>query len=180
MSVSGGRPGVWVAVGGGVVVLAVTAGLIAGKILFGGVEVRGDGAPVQTTSPVVPSAVPLPDVTAETAAATLTFLDGDGQVLVQVTDTADRLHSTVGGADPNGCRGMAGDLNKDYPVDTMLDRLHAVPDPFLGEWLSTYWGSALGALDACVDSTTADAYLADADDALALIDKRIAQLKEVK
>lgn len=171
------KSGVWVAVGGGIVVLAAAGGLLAGKIIFGD---EGGVAASRTAPPVEVPEVPLPEVTAEAADATLTYLDGDGKILVDVTGTADRLRQTVGGANADGCRGMAGDLNKNYPVDTVLDRLHAIPDAFLGEWLSTYWGSALGALDACVNRQTSDDYLADANDALTLIDKRIAQLKEAK
>jgi hypothetical protein len=55
-----------------------------------------------------------------------------------------------------------------------------MPDAVLGELLSTYWGSALGALDACADKNDTGDYLADANDALTLIDKRIAQLKDAK
>jgi hypothetical protein len=172
------KSGVWVAVGGVIVVLAAAGGLLAGKIIFEGDG--GSAAAPETTPSVAPADTPLPDVTPETAKAALTYLDGDGKILVKVTGTADRLRQTIGGADPDGCRTMAGDLNKDYPVDTILDRLHAMPDAVLGEWLSTYWGSALGALDACLNKSDTGDYLADANDALTLINKRIAQLKEAK
>ena len=173
------KSGVWVAVGGGIVVLAAAGGLLAGKVIYGGDGV-GAAAVRETTPAVTPADTPLPEVTAETASATLTYLDGDGKALVEVTGTADRLRQTVGGADPDGCRAMTGDLNKDYPVEEILDRLHAMPDAVLGEWLSTYWGSALGALDACATNSDTGDYLADANDALTLIDKRITQLKEAQ
>src|SRR5262245_44055329 len=123
MPATSGHRGAWVAMGGGIVVLAAAAGLIAGKIIFGGREVHEDAGTAGTTPSVAPSNVSLPEVTAETADATLTYLDGDGKVLVKVTDTADKLRQTVGAADAGGCKSMTGDLNKDYPVDTMLDRL---------------------------------------------------------
>lgn len=173
---NGVHRGVWVAVGGGVTVLAAAAGLLAGKILFdddGGVVTEQD-------SPSPAPAVTLPDVSAETADATLSYLDSDGRVLVEITGTADRLRSTVGSADPEGCRAMTGDLGDRFPVDTVLDRLQAMPDPFLGEWLSTYWGSAFGALDACARRESTVDFLGDAGTALEQVDKRIAQLKDAK
>jgi hypothetical protein len=169
------RHGVWVAVGGGAVVLAAAAGLLAGKILF------DDGIAGQpSVSAPTPAPVTLPEVTADTAAATLDYLDGDGRVLVELTDTADQVRTTAGDANPPDCQAMAGTLNDRYPFDTVLDRLHAVPDPVLGEWLSTYYGSAFGALDACAKRQASQDFLADADDALALVDKRLTQLREAR
>jgi hypothetical protein len=167
--------GVWVVVGGGITVFAAAAGLLAGKILF-------DDRQVVTEQDSRPTAevITLPQVSAETAAATLSYLDDDGQVLVEITGTVDRLRSTVRGADPEGCRAMTVDLGDRYPVDTVLDRLQAMPDPFLGEWLSTYWGSAFGALDACVQRESAADFLGDAGTALEQVDKRIAQLKDAR
>lgn len=165
------RQGVWVAVGGGITVLAAAAGLLAGKILF-------DDRSVVTEQDSPAPVITLPEVSTEVADATLSYLDEDGRVLVEITDTADRLRSTVGSADPDGCRAMTGDLSDRYPVDTVLDRLQAMPDPFLGEWLSTYWGSAFGALDACVQRESAADFLSDAGTALEQVDKRIAQLKD--
>jgi hypothetical protein len=158
------------------VVLAVAGGLIAGKIIWGGgPEIREDAG-----STPAPAEVVLPDVTAETADATLTYLDGAGRILLEVTVTKDRLRQTVGAGNAAGCTAMTADLNKDFPVDTVLDRLRGLPDPVLGETLSSYWGSALGALDACAGKDNPDDYLADANDSLTLVDKRMAQLKDAR
>lgn len=169
------RHGVWVVVGGMAVVLAAAAGLLLGKVLF------DDGVAGQSSAPAAtPTPVALPEVTADTAAATLDYLDGDGRVLVELTDTADQVRTTAGAADPAECQAMAGDLNDRYPFDTVLDRLRAVPDPVLGEWLSTYYGSAFGALDACAERQAPQGFLTDADEALALVDKRLTQLAEAR
>lgn len=170
------RTGVWVALGGGLVVLAAAGGLLAGKVLF------ADSTPSApaTTSVAEPTVPPLPDVTKETATSTLKYLDGDGKPLLDITRTRDDLTSTVQGGDAGRCTAMTGDLNKKYPADTVLDRLHGVPDPALGEWLATYYGSAFGALDACAQHQQAGDYLADAGAALDQIDKRIDQLKAAK
>ncbi len=166
------KAGVWVVLGGGLVVLAAAGGLLAGKILF------QDGTTTPTTAAAEPAVPRLPDVTKETAAATLEYLDGDGKMLLTVTHTADDVRATAQGGDAGRCTSMTGDLNKDYPADTVLDRLHAMPDPVLGDWLATYYGSAFGALDACAQHQRTADYLADAGTALDQIDKRIAQLKD--
>jgi hypothetical protein len=178
MPATSGHRGAWIATGGGIVVLAVAGGLIAGKIIWGGgPELRTDAGNSPT---VAPAEAALPDVTAETADATLTYLDGAGKVLIEVTGTKDRLRQTVGAGDAAGCKALTADLNKDFPVDTVLDRLRGMPDPVLGETLSSYWGSALGALDACAGKSDSDDYLADANDSLTLVDKRMAQLKDAR
>ncbi len=168
------HPAVWAVVGGGAVVLAAAGGLLAGKLIYD----DGDaGAPSPSTR-VVAAPVTLPEATRETAEATLSYVDGKGKVLVDFTDTD--VTSTVEARDAGGCKAMAADLTGRYPVDTVLDRLHALPDPVLGEWLSTYYGSAFGALDACARGGDPAAYLSDADDALDLVDKRLTQLKEAR
>lgn len=169
------KAGVWVALGGGLVVLAAAGGLLAGKYLFADSEKAGPATPAAE-----PTRVELPDVTKQTAAATLDYLDGDGRMLLDVTKTKDDVRSTGQSGDAGRCTAMTGDLNKRYPADTVLDRLHAMPDPFLGEWLATYYGSAFGALDACAQHQQTADYLADADTALTQIDRRIAQLRDVK
>jgi hypothetical protein len=157
------------------VVLAAAAGLFAGKVLFDDGVAGQPSAPAPTVEPVT-----LPEVTADTAGATLDYLDGDGRVLVELTRMADQVRTTAAKADPADCRAMAGDLNDRYPFDTVLDRLRAVPDAVLGEWLSTYYGSAFGALDACGESQAPQDFLADADEALSLVDKRLDQLEEAR
>jgi hypothetical protein len=169
------KAGGWVALGGGLVVLAAAGGLLAGRYLFADSEVAGIATPAAE-----PTQVELPDVTKETAVATLDYLERDGKMLLDITKTKDGVRLTSQGGDAGRCRAMTGDLNKDYPADTVLDRLHAMPDPVMGEWLATYYGSAFGALDACAQHQQTDDYLADADTALTQIDRRIAQLKGAK
>lgn len=164
----------WTAVVVGGIVLGAAAGLLAGKLLFG-----DDGDMDGIATPGSPPVTELPEVSSDTARATVKYLDGDGRVLVEITTTADRLRSTVGGG-ADGCTAMTDDLNERYPADTVLDRLRAMPDPVLGEWLSTYYGSAFGALDACTRHQPPDDYLADADTARTQVDRRIAQLKAAK
>ena len=164
----------WTAVVVGGVVLGAAAGLFAGRLLFGD-DGSMDGVPTAGSPPVTE----LPDVSSDTARATVAYLDGDGRVLLDITSTADRLRPTAGGG-ADGCTAMTADLNEKYPADTVFDRLRALPDPVLGEWLSTYYGSAFGALDACARRQPPDDFLADADTALAQVDRRIAQLKAAK
>ncbi|MDQ3788836.1 MAG: hypothetical protein M3422_16535 [Actinomycetota bacterium] len=161
-----------VVVGG--IALGAAAGLLAGKLLFDG-DNSADGVATAGSPPIAE----LPEVSADTARATMDFLDGDGRVLLEITSTADRLRTAVDGG-AAGCTAMTDDLNERYPADSMLDRLRAMPDPVLGEWLSTYYGSAFGALDACTRQQSPTDYLADADTALTQIDRRIAQLKAAK
>ena len=164
----------WTAVVVGGIVLGAAAGLLAGRLLFGA-DGSMDGVPTAGSPPITA----LPDVTADTARATVAYLDGDGRVLLDITATADRLRPTVGdGAD--GCTAMTTDLNERYPADTVLDRLRALPDPVLGEWLSTYYGSAFGALDACARQVSPEDYLADADTARTQVGRRIAQLRAAR
>lgn len=164
----------WTAVVVGGVVLGAAAGLLAGKLLFG-----DDGDMDGVATPGSPPVTELPEVSADIARATVKYLDGDGRVLVEITTTAGELRSTAGGG-ADGCTAMTDDLNERYPADTVFDRLRAMPDPVLGEWLSTYYGSAFGALDACARHQPPEDFLADADTARTQVDRRIAQLKAAK
>ena len=164
----------WTAVVVGGILLGAAAGLLAGRLLFGG-DNSTDGVATAGSPPITE----LPEVSADTAQATMDYLDGDGAVLLEITGNADRLRPTVDGG-AAGCTAMTDDLNERYPADTVLDRLRAMPDPVLGEWLSTYYGSAFGALDACTHHQSPDDYLADAATARTQVDRRIAQLKAAK
>jgi hypothetical protein len=163
----------WAVVVGGIL-LGAAAGLLAGRLLFGG-DNDADGVATAGSPPITE----LPEVDADTARDTIAYLDGDGRVLLEMTGTAERLRSTAGG-DADGCTAMVADLNEHYPADEVLDRLRATPDPVLGEWLSTYYGSAFGALDACTRHQPPGDHLADADTARTQVDRRIAQLRAAR
>ena len=168
------KTGAWPAVVVGGILLGAAAGLLAGRLLFGG-DNNTDGVPTAGAPPITA----LPEVDADTERATLGYLDGDGRVLLEITGTAGRLRPTAHG-DAAGCTAMTDDLTERYPADSVLDRLRAVPDPVLGEWLSTYYGSAFGALDACTRHQPPDDFLADADTAHTQVGRRIAQLKAAR
>jgi len=167
-----GRVAAWI----GAVVLAAGAGLVAGKLIF---DSGTTGTP-RPAPPVIAAPETLPEASQENASATLAYLEGDGRVLLEITGTRDQLRTTVQAADPEDCRGMAAELSGRFPADTVLGRLQGVPDPVLGEWLSTYWGTAFGALQACADRDDPAPLLHDADTSGEQVDRRIRQLEEAR
>lgn len=173
---AGGKRG-WV-LGGVAVLLAATAGLLAGKAIYGG-RIAGLPVSASVTQSTEPPTVPA-EVSKETAGATVTYVDGPGRMLLDMTGTLPDVRAKVAEARPEACRALTGELSKRYPFDTVTDKIRPLPDPFLGEWLVTYYGVAFGALDACANQGDTAPYLKDADLALDLVNRRLSQLRAAR